>query len=71
MLGDPADFTHGTMVVFEYVVRFGTFQEFLAEIGAQGSGMLIAEVHSTPIPAAVLLGVIGLGVVGLKLRKFA
>lgn len=69
-LGNSADFDQGTMVVFEYIVQFGTLQDYLAEIDAQGSGMLIAQVHSTPIPAAVLLGVIGLGIVGLKLRKY-
>lgn len=70
-LADPSSFTLGNMMVFEYTVQFETFQEFLAVSGADGSGYLHAEIHSTPIPAAVLLGVIGLGVVGLKLRKYA
>ena len=38
------------------------------------SGGVIASVVgpvSTPVPAAVLLGIIGLGVAGLKLRKYA
>jgi hypothetical protein len=59
------------MMVFEYTVQFKTFQEFLAVSSADGSGYLHAEIHSTPIPAAVLLGIIGLGVAGLKLRKYA
>jgi hypothetical protein len=38
------------------------------------AGGVIASVtgtHTTPLPAAVLLGIIGLGVAGLKLRKYA
>ena len=69
-LGDPADFNHGIMVVFEYNVPYGSMQDFFVADG-DASGMLFAEIHSTPIPAAVLLGIIGLGVAGLKLRKYA
>ncbi len=36
-----------------------------------GVNALVIGPVSTPVPAAVLLGVIGLGVVGLKLRKYA
>ena len=70
-LADPSSFTHGNMMVFEYTVQFKTFQEFLTVSSADGSGYLHAEIHSTPIPTAVLLGIIGLGVAGLKLRKYA
>jgi len=31
----------------------------------------VVEIWATPVPAAVLLGILGLGVAGLKLRKFA
>lgn len=70
LAGDPADFDHGLMVVFEYSIPYGSMQDFFIADG-DASGMLFAEIHSTPIPAAVLLGVIGLGVAGLKLRKYA
>ncbi len=67
------DFDQGSMVIFEYYVPFKSLQDFLAADGAMDAyGLLNAEIiHSTPIPTAVLLGVIGLGVVGLKLRKYA
>jgi hypothetical protein len=38
---------------------------------ASDSHIGIDNVHLVPVPAGVLLGVFGLGVVGLKLRKFA
>ncbi len=31
----------------------------------------VIEIRAIPVPAAVLLGILGLGVAGLKLRKFA
>ena len=68
---DPSLFTHGDMVVFEYKVPYGSLQDFFAAGYMDAYGMLNAEIHSTPIPAAVLLGIIGLGVAGLKLRKYA
>ena len=70
-LVDADDFDHGNMVVFQYYVPYGSLQEFLAAGTMDAYGLLNAEIYSTPIPAAVLLGVIGLGVVGLKLRKYA
>jgi len=69
-LDNPADFTHGTMVVLEFNMPYVSLQDFFLG-NKDASGVLNATIHSTPIPAAVLLGVIGLGVVCLKLRKFA
>ena len=68
---DPSLFTHGNMIDFHYNMQYETLQEFLAKVSADGSGLLNAQIYSTPIPAAVLLGIIGLGVAGLKLRKHA
>ncbi len=65
-------FDHGNMMILEYYVPYGSLQDFLAADGAMDAyGLLRAEIRSTPIPPAVLLGIIGLGVVGLKLRKYA
>ena len=70
-LASGADnFDHGEMIVYEYYVNYGSLQDFLEAGVMDAYGVLNAEIHSTPIPAAVLLGVIGLGVVGLKLRKY-
>ena len=71
-LANADSFDQGTMIVFEYYVPYGSLQDFFAADGAKDAyGMLNAQIHSTPIPAAVLLGIIGLGVAGLKLRKYA
>ncbi len=35
------------------------------------SGSLTVNIYAVPVPAAVLLGMLGLGAAGLKLRKFA
>jgi hypothetical protein len=42
-------------------------------IGGDNIGMLLDDVtlSAVPVPAAVLLGLLGLGAAGLKLRKFA
>lgn len=69
-LTNADEFDHGIMVVFEMFLHTNSLQEYLSADGAQGQGELRAQIHSTPIPAAVLLGIIGLGVVGLKLRRF-
>jgi len=41
--------------------------------GLAGDGMHIAvpDTYAVPVPAAVLLGLLGLGVAGIKLRKYA
>lgn len=44
---------------------------FTGVIGAQPSNPDIFHVSVVPVPAAVLLGILGLGVAGLKLRKHA
>lgn len=69
LAGNIASFDSGNMVVLEYNVNYGSLQEFFAVGDAQAYGILNATV--TPLPAAVILGVLGLGVAGLKLRKYA
>ena len=71
LAADPSSFTHGNMMILEFYVPYGSLQDFFEADNMDALGMLNAKIHSTPIPAAVLLGVIGLGVVGLKLRKYA
>ena len=70
-LTNADDFDHGIMIVFEMFLHAPSLQDYLSADGAQGQGQLTAQIHSTPIPGAVLLGVLGLGVVGVKLRKYA
>ena len=41
------------------------FEEWAVQMVAETQGTVV------PVPAAVLLGMLGLGVMGLKLRKFA
>jgi hypothetical protein len=64
-----ASYDTGNMVVYEFNVNYGSLQQFLAANGAEALGMLNATV--VPVPAAVLLGFLGLGAAGLKLRKSA
>lgn len=40
-------------------------------VTTDGRGLKQDQLYLTPIPASVVLGMLGLGVVGLKLRKFA
>jgi hypothetical protein len=70
-LADPSPFTQGNMIVFEYKVPYGSLQDFFVADDKDAYGMLNAQIYATPIPAAVLLGIIGLGVAGLKLRNYA
>ena len=70
-LASADGFDHGDMIVYEYYVNYGSLQHFLEAGDMDAYGTLNATIHSTPIPAAVLLGIIGLGVAGLKLRKYA
>lgn len=59
--------TSGTGYVYAYD---GTNATLIS--GAMGTGVqTLYETHIIPAPAAVLLGILGLGAAGLKLRKFA
>jgi hypothetical protein len=70
-LANADDFDHGDMMILQYYVPYGSLQDFFVANGARDAyGLLNAQIHS-PIPPAVLLGIIGLGVAGLKLRKYA
>jgi hypothetical protein len=69
LLDKANSYDTGNMVVLEYNVNYGSLQAFLAADGATALGMLNATI--VPIPTAVLLGIIGLGLVGLKVREYA
>lgn len=40
-------------------------------VGGDNVGLLLDNVSVVPVPGAVLLGILGLGAAGIKLRKFA
>ena len=44
---------------------------YLIEPDVEFGHIAVPDTYKVPVPGAVLLGVLGLGVVGLKLRKFA
>jgi len=43
----------------------------MPDVSWNASGLYSANLQAVPVPAAVLLGMLGLSVAGLKLRKFA
>ena len=45
--------------------------EFQSPEGTDNATMLWGEINLVPVPGAVLLGMLGLGAAGLKLRRFA
>ena len=62
----------GMLVVMHHTLPID--ERTFAELFAPGQRTLDqgdVDITITPVPAAVLLGIIGLGVVGLKLRKYA
>lgn len=69
LVGNIASFNFGDMLVIRYNVPYNSLQSFF-----QNSTVLMGTLNATvmpmPIPAAVVLGILGMGVVGLKLRKF-
>jgi len=78
LASDPENYDGGTLVTLNFAlpqirnVSDPTLQDLFGylKIGDSiGNGSLHAEI--VPVPAAVLLGFLGLGAAGLKLRKFA
>jgi len=70
LAANAASYDTGIMTVFDMELgNYGSLQEFLADDGATGMGDVAVSV--VPVPGAVLLGMLGLGAVGIKLRKFA
>jgi hypothetical protein len=61
--------SEGTLLELHLQVGTGSLDTFFTTNGTYQDGQL--NVTITPIPGAVLLGVLGLGVVGWKLRKYA
>lgn len=52
-------------------LRIGLHVQNLDRVSGSGDGFESDAFILTPIPSAVLLGILGLGVAGIKLRKFA
>jgi len=73
-VNEPGNHDTGGLVALHYPVygSFSSLQDLFASLG-QGSVLDNGSVHAqvVPIPAAVLLGMLGLGVTGMKLRKYA
>jgi hypothetical protein len=59
----------GTLLELHLQVGTGSLDTFFTNSGGYTDGQL--NVTITPIPGAILLGILGMGVAGLKLRKFA
>lgn len=61
----------GTVISFHYVIFQNSLDTLFASDFTGVNGDIDLTITSTPVPAAVLLGIIGLGIAGLKLRKYA
>jgi hypothetical protein len=71
----PGGYDVGGLVALHYPVygKFSSLQDLFASLG-EGSVLDNGSVHAqvvVPVPAALLLGMLGMGVTGLKLRKYA
>ena len=62
-------FDTGDLVEFQFQVGASTLDAFFGAGGTYDDGNI--DIHVVPIPAAVILGILGLGVAGIKLRKYA
>jgi len=63
--------TTGSLLDFSKVTKIGFLIQWKPSVnGGSASGDFHTSVVPVPVPAAVLLGMLGLGVAGLKLRKF-
>jgi hypothetical protein len=65
------DFAAGTWTPGEYVLAFEDLYGTTSDWDYTDFVVMVESVIPVPVPAAVLLGILGLGVVGLKLRKHA
>ena len=63
---------HGSVIVMHYNVGTNSLDTLFGTYSPSG-GYINGDIDMTlaPIPAAVVLGLLGLGVAGLKLRKYA
>lgn len=56
----------------EYVLAFeGKYDGYAMNYDYEDLVVMVSELNPVPVPAAVLLGILGMGVAGLKLRKYA
>ena len=65
----PASWTGGSLVALHYTVDASTLDDFFDSAGSGFQGDL--DVTLVPVPAAFLLGLIGLSAAGVELRRFA
>ncbi len=63
-------YAKGGSVNYAYNVNFGVEWDELGNPTGWGY-LAVPDTYSVPVPAAVLLGILGLGVAGWKLRRFA
>lgn len=63
--------TAGTWTDDEYILGWEDVRLDLSDEDYQDFIVGIESVEPVPVPGAILLGILGLGVAGLKLRKFA
>lgn len=70
---DKNPITDGDTYGFEINFSKEWFDDNISNLyGYEGAGIIINEFGAVvPVPGAVLLGIIGLGAVGIKLRRFA
>jgi len=56
---------------YAYNMGFTSVDFDPTSLEGDGKHIAVPDTYKVPVPAAVLLGILGMGVVGLKLRKFA
>jgi hypothetical protein len=66
-----ADLDPGTWTANEFVLAFEDKASDYSDVDYQDFVVMVESVLPVPVPAAVILGVLGLGVAGWKLRKYA
>jgi hypothetical protein len=65
------DLSPGLWADNEYVLAFEDLVEAVSDKDFTDFVVMVESVNPVPVPAAILLGFLGLGAAGLKLRRFA
>jgi hypothetical protein len=74
-VANPLSYITGGLVALHYPVYgdYGSLEELFGALDKSDeldNGSMHAQITPVPVPATVLLGLLGLGAAGLKLRKF-